>query len=420
MSIYCWIYWTPIIYGQIISIFNTGTGAFEALLANGEPAFNYPAIMVLLNYTLLITFLFKDGCYLIFDKSKNQLRPPNRRQLRYMLAALLDFLGGFTCILAYKYTTLTSVTILASFVVPFVMLLSYYFLNYRYTYKHIIGMVVSMSGLVIIMTVDMQRNNGSSNSANNNTSATAINPILGDMLIIISSFMYACSNILQESIVKSGIATDEFFGFLGVYGTIISSIQVYLYEYNNIQSLKLTYTIIIYILLFEVCLYCFVVNTSYYLKYYDSTIFNLSLLSTDIYSVIISYFIYGYFVHYYYFIAYTLVCIGLIIYNREGSPGAFTSVTGTNLTTDLNLTYLSLLPSLPPVGAVGASDNNDDTEYTNTDKYKSNSIYTNTTGKESNSIYTNSMSKIDEVDDEDGHIELIHVALMREPDTKRR
>ena len=404
MSIYSSIYWTPIIYGQVISIFNTGTGAFEALLANGQPAFNYPAIMVLLNYTLLITFLFRDGCYLIFDKTKKQLRPLDRRQFWYMLAALLDFLGGFTCILAYKYTTLTSITILASFVVPFVMLLSYYLLKYRYTYKHIIGMVVSMSGLVITMTVDMQRIN------NNHTPATAINPILGDILIIMSSFMYACSNILQETIVKSGIATDEFFGYLGVYGTIISSIQVYFYEYNNIQSLKLTYTIIIYIILFEICLYCFVVNTSYYLKYYDSTIFNLSLLSTDIYSVLISYYIYGYFVHYYYFIAYTLVCIGLIIYNREGSPGTFSTVTGTDPTIDLNVTYSALLTSLPPVVAGVLYDYNDDTEYTNTYK-KSNSMYINGTGNGSSSRYTSSMSKLDECgdDEESEHIELVAV-----------
>ena len=59
---------------------------------------------------------------------------------------------------------------------------------------------------------------------------------LGDILVLIGCVFYAISNIGQEYIVKV-YDRAEFLGMIGVFGTMISIIQVIGLERDNIQSI---------------------------------------------------------------------------------------------------------------------------------------------------------------------------------------
>jgi solute carrier family 35 protein F1/2 len=61
-------------------------------------------------------------------------------------------------------------------------------------------------------------------------------------------------------------------------------------------------------------------NASLFLQDLDSTLFNLSLLTSDVYAVLFAFFVYHTIVHWLYFIAFPLVVLGLIIYHAEASP----------------------------------------------------------------------------------------------------
>lgn len=51
------------------------------------------------------------------------------------------------------------------------------------------------------------------------------NPLLGDLLCLGSTALYAISNVAQEFLVKNHSIT-EFLGLLGVSGSVVSGIQL--------------------------------------------------------------------------------------------------------------------------------------------------------------------------------------------------
>lgn len=55
--------------------------------------------------------------------------------------------------------------------------------------------------------------------------ATASNILLGDALVLLSAVLYAVSNVAQEYTVKN-LSRVEFLGMLGLFGTVISTVQM--------------------------------------------------------------------------------------------------------------------------------------------------------------------------------------------------
>ena len=53
---------------------------------------------------------------------------------------------------------------------------------------------------------------------------TAKNELLGDFLSISGAFLYGCSNVAQEFIVRS-FSKTEFLGMIGIICSIISGVQ---------------------------------------------------------------------------------------------------------------------------------------------------------------------------------------------------
>jgi hypothetical protein len=61
-------------------------------------------------------------------------------------------------------------------------------------------------------------------------------------------------------------------------------------------------------------------NTTSFLQKGDAILFNLGLLTSDVYAVIFTYFFKGYLVSWLYFLAFALVIVGLVIYHSEEAP----------------------------------------------------------------------------------------------------
>ena len=58
---------------------------------------------------------------------------------RYVFAAVIDVYGNFLIIMAYNYTTITSIMLLDCFTIPVAMVLSYTFLGCQYNAYHMLG-----------------------------------------------------------------------------------------------------------------------------------------------------------------------------------------------------------------------------------------------------------------------------------------
>lgn len=86
-------------------------------------------------------------------------------------------------------------------------------------------------------------------------------------------------------------------------------IQPY-FLYNNLYLVG-------YLLLFSLCLFLVYIITPVLLRIESATLFNLSLLTSDVYAIFIGVFLFQQKLNIFYFLALFLIGVGLVIYNHQ-------------------------------------------------------------------------------------------------------
>ena len=309
----------PLVRGQLISLLIAGTGIFASILSdNFSPSANYPTFMNTLNYLCLSIYMLRKVVWLengqLITKPWTDITLSNSPYF-YMFAAFLDVEANFLVVMAYNYTSITSIMMLDCFTIPSAMFLSYYFLRARYQLLHGIGIFICLAGLSCIVLSDV----GKKKDVNDDKDALVNHAVLGDIFCLCGSFLYACSNVLQEKVVKTQ-NREEYLGMLGVCGSLISVVQFFICDFNAMKNRNWDLEIILCIFGFVACLFCMYVNTSFFLQVGDSTFFNLSLLTSDVYAVIFAYYFFGDIVPWLYFLGFGLVVGGLYMYYSCPKP----------------------------------------------------------------------------------------------------
>jgi solute carrier family 35 protein F1/2 len=138
-------------------------------------------------------------------------------------------------------------------------------------------------------------------------------------LTLAASALYACSNVLQEKLVKFN-DREEYMGVVGAFGMLIAALQGSIVDLPGMRSAKFTPQVVASLAGFVSCLFFMYTNTSSFLQEGDSILFNLSLLTSDVYAVLFSFLLKGYLVPWMYFLAFALVASGLGLYYSEKLP----------------------------------------------------------------------------------------------------
>ncbi|XWS31295.1 hypothetical protein CRYUN_Cryun23aG0064800 [Craigia yunnanensis] len=144
------------------------------------------------------------------------------------------FLAQLTFNLSLKYTTVTSNTILSSASSLFTFLVSLAFLGEKFTWVKLVSVILCMAGTIIVSLGD------SSNSKN--LSVIASNPVLGDILALVSAALYAVyvtliRKKLPDDDEKSGRASmAQFLGFLGLFNLFIFLPFAVILNVTNLES----------------------------------------------------------------------------------------------------------------------------------------------------------------------------------------
>ncbi|KAG5586769.1 hypothetical protein H5410_047203 [Solanum commersonii] len=127
------------------------------------------------------------------------------------------FLAQLTFNLSLKYTTVTSNTILSSSSSLFTFLVSLVFLGEVFTWVKLFSVLLCMGGTIIVSLGDSK----------SGSSKVASNPILGDILSLVSAAMYAVyitliRKKLPDDDGKRGHASmAQFLGYLGLFNMLI-------------------------------------------------------------------------------------------------------------------------------------------------------------------------------------------------------
>ncbi|XP_051521305.1 solute carrier family 35 member F2 isoform X2 [Myxocyprinus asiaticus] len=288
--------------GQGLSALICGTAVTSQYLASIY-CLNTPMLQSFLNYSLLcITYtmalIFRRGDGNIFQILKT-------RWWKYFLLGLTDVEANYAVVKAYQYTTLTSIQLLDCFVIPVLMILSCFFLKTRYRIIHYVAVCVCLAGVGAMVGADILagQDQGSTSDI-----------LLGDGLVLVSATLYAVSNVCQEYTVKN-LSRVEFLGMVGLFGTIISAIQLGILEYNEVSKIQWTWQIALVLVGYALCMYAFYSFMPVVVKMTSATAANLSLLTGDLFSLFCGLFLFQYTFSGLYIVSLVVILTGFIMFN---------------------------------------------------------------------------------------------------------
>eukprot|EP00258_Populus_trichocarpa_P036575 XP_024452594.1 solute carrier family 35 member F2 [Populus trichocarpa] len=230
----------------------------------------------------------------------------------YLLLGFVDVQGNYLVNKAYQFSSITSVTLLDCWTVAWVIALTWFFLGTRYTLWQLLGAAVCVLGLGLVLLSDAGVGGGGGSK-----------PVLGDFLVITGTIFFALSNVGEEFCVKKK-GRVEVVTMIGVYGFLVSAVELSIVELKSLEAVAWSKDIVFAIAGYTVSMFLFYSLAPFVLKLSGATMFNLSILTADMWAVVFRVFFYHQQVDWLYFLSFAIVAIGLIIYSltEEGERGS--------------------------------------------------------------------------------------------------
>ncbi|XP_019153040.1 PREDICTED: solute carrier family 35 member F1-like [Ipomoea nil] len=222
----------------------------------------------------------------------------------YLLIGFADVQGNFLVNQAFQYSSITSVTILDCWTIAWVILLTWYFLGTRYSLWQFFGAAVCVAGLGLVLLSDAGVGGGGGSR-----------PLLGDTFVIMGTLFFALSNVGEEICVKKKDRV-EVITMMAISGLLVSICEIAILETKGLASVKWSPEIILAFAGFAFAGFLFYTFVPILLKMSGATLFNLSLLTSDMWAVVIRIFFYQQEVDWLYYVAFGLVGIGLVVYSK--------------------------------------------------------------------------------------------------------
>ncbi|RIA92410.1 DUF914-domain-containing protein [Glomus cerebriforme] len=290
-----------LLLGQFLSLCITATIVTSGKLAENNA--NYPTTQTFLTYiALFIVYtpinIYKKGFKGYFNMLKT-------RWWKYLLLSFVDVEGNYFVVKAYTYTSLLSIMLLDAWATPCVVILLIVFLKVKFHWSQYLAVLICLGGIGIIIVADFQ---------SGVDMHTANKPILGDIFCLISATCYALSNVGEEYFVRKR-PLYEVVGQMGFFGTIISGIQLAIFERQELATGVWNGTIVGFILAYTIAMFCLYTGTPILFRLSNAAFFNLSLLTSDFYSLVFTVFLFHEKMYKLYPVAYVGTILGLTIYN---------------------------------------------------------------------------------------------------------
>ncbi|XP_020658828.1 solute carrier family 35 member F2 [Pogona vitticeps] len=296
-----WYIVKTLILGQTLSLFICGTAVTSQFLAD-KCGVNTPMLQSFINYCLLFLVY---TTMLAFRKDGDSLfQILKRKWWKYIFLGLADVEANYTIVKAYQYTSITSVQLLDCFGIPVLMALSWFILHARYKLIHFIAVAICLLGVGTMVGADIlagrQDDEGS-------------NVVIGDVLVLVGASLYAISNVSEEYIVKN-LSRVEFLGMVGLFGTIISGVQLGIVEHKDIANIHWNWKIVLLFLAFALCMFGLYSFMPVVIKVTSATSVNLGILTADLYSLFFGIFLFGYKFSVLYLVSFVVIMVGFIMY----------------------------------------------------------------------------------------------------------
>ncbi|CAG8503706.1 360_t:CDS:2 [Ambispora leptoticha] len=289
-----------LLLGQLLSFCITSTSVSTQKLSEDYNA-NIPTTQNLLNYILLcVAFTgitiwklgFRGWVDVVFTRGWK---------------CLVDVEGNYFVVKAYNYTTLLSASLLDAWSIPVVVALSLIFLKVRYHLSQYVGVLVCLAGLALLVKTDLD-----TGRINNDTEG-APNIGKGDLFCIIGATCYGMSNVGEEYFVRK-FPLWEVVGQMGFWGTIITAIQLSILERQELHDTDWNSGMVGLIIAYSIAMFVLYSFTPLLFQLSSATFFNLSLLTSDFYTLLIGLRVFNLQMARLYPVAFVTTILGCVIY----------------------------------------------------------------------------------------------------------
>lgn len=252
----------------------------------------------------------------------------------YIGMALLDVYANYFTVLAFKYTTITSVTLLDALAIPSAMILSRVCLKREYSWVHLCGAFLCMVGVILNVFQDYEDEVKYKMKQQGNTDANEAFPhkLRGDIMAVLGGVLFGASSVVGEVAVRELGGPNEYVGMLGFFATIICTIQTLLIEKNDIADFfgredraegsmhcnqSTARVLLVVFVIINVVNY---LGRAWFLQVSEAAFLNLSLLTGDMWSVIFSVFAEKILPHAFFYLALAITLSGVLVYEMAPSP----------------------------------------------------------------------------------------------------
>jgi solute carrier family 35 protein F1/2 len=354
----------PLLIAQLLSLLLASSGAANASL-HFECNLSAPTIQAGLVYFILMFHLFaiprdvytgantaeesqEESVQIESERERQQEHPheetnppfllfnriPIYAPIRlYALMAFLDVEANYLTYLSFRYTTLTSVSLLDALAIPSAMLCSRLILRRRYSGIHCIGAIICIVGVTVNVFGDYTNHDGNQNEEGDDDGGhesikdgTYPLKLRGDALAIVGALLYGLNDTLTERIVK-GHDVKEYLGVMGFFGFIICFIQGILTERQAIQDFFQTdeqecrpgkgWVLLAASSVLGAISY---IGMSKFLVKSEAALLNLSLLTGDLWAALFSVVAEKILPSSHFWISLVLVVVGVFVYEMAPSP----------------------------------------------------------------------------------------------------
>uniref|UniRef100_H2YA34 Solute carrier family 35 member F2 n=1 Tax=Ciona savignyi TaxID=51511 RepID=H2YA34_CIOSA len=327
-NLFTWTTFKPILFGQILSLLICGMATTSEFLQQNQVS--VPLMQSLLNYVMLGVVYTTMLAFRKDEHGNNLLLETLKKHWwKYGLLAVVDVEANFMVILAYQYTSLTSVQLLDIFVIPAAMFLSFFFLKVRYVVLHYIGLIIAIIGVVCMVVADVLLGKG----------GTSSNAVLGDFLVLGGATCYAISNVAMEFVSKQHQGgTIEILAMYGLFCPIVCGVQMAILERQALSAFVWTDLVVCLLLGFGACMFVFYSLMPYVMRISSATAVNISLLTSDLFSLFVGIFVFKYEPSPLYLVSFVTICTALVVYNSRPplprAPPSTRSSRSNSLTSD--------------------------------------------------------------------------------------
>ncbi|EFO63348.1 Membrane protein [Giardia lamblia P15] len=259
-----------VVLGQICAIGNSASGVFNDLLSGLNVS--VPFLQSMLFYGLLLFLWALPSVHKFFVHHVRDVG-------FFLLSGTLDITANSLAIMSFVYTSVGAVLLILCLSTPFSMILSLIIVKARFSWMQVMFSCFATGFAILFVILDTMGDESK-------------HRVLGDLLAIASAFIYGLTSVINEFIIGS-YTPVQFLARLSIGAFSLALILFLCLEVDNIQILA-TPRPWWYIMGYLISLIVMYSVLPLVIKYGGAVVFNISLISCNVYGMVASLIIFRY------------------------------------------------------------------------------------------------------------------------------